>query len=187
MLDRGTDKRGRVADARKKIRGQLADQFRLEPGAYDHPDAIALTEQAQRYYVSIYGGPDSDPLGAADFAPPHGAFLLGYWDDEPAAMGGWHRCPGDSAFPGRRVGQIRRMFVRPDLRGRGLGRRLLRQLEERAVAGGVDLLVLASGRPQTEAIRLYRAAGYLDVPAFGYYADESEAVHLGKRLTRDLL
>lgn len=162
----------------------MSDRFRLEESGYDHPDAVALTEQAQQYYISIYGGPDSDPLGPADFAPPDGAFLLGYWDEEPAAMGGWHRYLDDSTFPGHRVGQIRRMFVRPDLRGRGLGRRLLHRLEERAVASGLDLLILTSGRPQTAAIGLYRAAGYLDVPVFGHYASEPEAVHLGKRLTR---
>ena len=159
--------------------------FRLVPGSYDHPDAVALSEQAQLYYISIYGGPDSDPLTAADFTPPHGGFRLGYVDDQPAAMGGWHRL-ADGPWPdGSRTGQLRRMFVRPDLRGHGLGQAVLRALEEDAAAAGIELLVLATGLPQVEANRLYRGAGYRDIPAFGYYAGVPGAVHLGKWLAAE--
>jgi len=43
-------------------------------------------------------------------------------------------------------------------------------------------MVLTTGRPQRDAIAFYRAAGYDDVPPFGYYAHVDTAVHLGKRL-----
>jgi ribosomal protein S18 acetylase RimI-like enzyme len=148
----------------------------LRTARYDHPDAVALTEQAQRYYVEVYGGPDDDPLTAESFAPPRGGFLLGYVGTAPVAMGGWFFGAEGRAY-------LRRMFVAPTHRRLGYGRRLLAALEADATAAGATELVLATGRPQAEAIALYRAAGYADVRPFGHYAGSDQAVHLGKRLT----
>ena len=47
---------------------------------YDHPDAVALTEAAQEFYVRIYGGPDGTPMAHEEFAAPYGAFFVGYLD-----------------------------------------------------------------------------------------------------------
>jgi ribosomal protein S18 acetylase RimI-like enzyme len=61
---------------------------------------------------------------------------------------------------------LKRMWVSPAVRGLGLGRRLLAELESEAVALGVRTLRLETNRALTEAIGLYRAAGFREVPAF---------------------
>ena len=156
--------------------------FELRPAGYDDPDAQAMTAEVQDYYVRIYGGPDRDPLTAADFSPPEGAFLIGYLAGEAVAMGGWLRYRGIPPLPAATPVQIRRMFVRERVRRQGVGQALLAGLEQSAAAAGADLILLSTGRRQPDAIALYRAAGYVDAPPFGYYSDSGGAVHLGKWL-----
>jgi putative acetyltransferase len=66
--------------------------------------------------------------------------------------------------------QIKRMFVRDDARGSGLGRRLLPALEEHAVRLGATRVVLETGLAQPDAVALYERAGYRRIPCFGAYA-----------------
>lgn len=150
----------------------------LRRGRPDEPDALLLNDEVQRWYVEIYGGPDDDPVDAAAFAAPRGAFLLGYDAGLPVAMGGWSfrtDAPGDA--------KIRRVFVRPEARGRGVAARLVAELERDAGAAGATRMVLTTGTPQVDAIRLYRGHGYTDIEPFGFYAGSAGAVHLGKALT----
>ena len=58
------------------------------------------------------------------------------------------------------------MWVAESARGRGLGRRLLLALEEEARTLGLSTLRLETNRALEEAIRLYRSAGYIEVPSF---------------------
>ncbi len=154
----------------------------LRAVGYDHPDAVALTAQAQLFYVEIYGGPDETPFTAAEFAPPAGEFLVGYLHGQPVAMGGWRfRAPGTPPTASRPA-EIKRMYVHESVRGRGLARLLLAALETRAAAAGADWMVLETGRPQVAAVELYRSGGYADIPLFSYYADSPLVLNLGKRL-----
>jgi ribosomal protein S18 acetylase RimI-like enzyme len=148
---------------------------------YDHPDAVALTEAAQQYYVRIYGGPDETPVGHDEFALPSGAFFVGYLEGEPVVMGGW-RFVEARISNASRPAEVKRMFVREDRRGLGLARWLLAALEADAAAAGADVMILETGSPQVAAVGLYRSSGYNDVDRFGYYADEPNAINLGKRL-----
>jgi ribosomal protein S18 acetylase RimI-like enzyme len=66
------------------------------------------------------------------------------------------------------------MWVSRTVRGLGVGRRLLTELESRAAAHGAPAVVLETNRSLTEAIGMYRAAGYREVPAFN---DEAYAHH----------
>jgi ribosomal protein S18 acetylase RimI-like enzyme len=160
---------------------QWADDVVIRQTDYRHPDAAALTETVQRFYADLYGGPDDSPVTNEEFAPPAGAFFIGYLGDRPVAMGGWRFTT--VAVPGaRRPAEIKRMYVAYDLRRRGLARRMLAVLESSAAAAGADAVILETGRPQTAAVALYRASGYTDVPGFGFYAAWPQSVSLGKRL-----
>ncbi|MGH3507063.1 MAG: GNAT family N-acetyltransferase [Nocardioidaceae bacterium] len=150
--------------------------------AYDDPDVTRLVEEVQRYYLRIYGGPDTSRVDPALFAPPGGAFYVGRLDRVPVAMGGWRLHQPGSAVLGHRAAEIKRMYVVEAARGRGLARAMLAHLEQTAIAAGADAMILETGREQPEAIALYRSAGYDDVPRFGHYAAEPEAVHLGRVL-----
>ncbi|MGI8985912.1 MAG: GNAT family N-acetyltransferase [Nocardioidaceae bacterium] len=149
---------------------------------YDHPDVALLTEQAQHLYLRLYGGHDDSPVAVDEFAAPRGGFVVAYDTDRPVAMGGWRLVPPVPPLPGRRPAEIKRMFVAPDRRRRGLARTVLAHLETGAASGGADWMVLETGVPQVEAIVLYRDCGYADVAKFGHYADSPLSVSLGKPL-----
>jgi len=106
-------------------------------------------------------------LEPADMAPPRGLLLLARLDGEAVGCGVlWHHGAG--------VADAKRMWVAPRARGIGLGRRLLAELEAHARAAGVRTLRLETNRALTEAISLYRAAGYDEVAPFN---DEPHAHH----------
>ena len=136
-----------------------------------HPDArravrAYVTELADRVEAGF------DPalsISATDdeMSPPAGLFLLATLHGEPAGCGALKFRPGARA-------EIKRMWVAPEARGLGLGRRLLTELEARAAARGVRTLRLETNRALTEAISLYRSAGYREVAAFN---DEPYADH----------
>jgi putative acetyltransferase len=78
--------------------------------------------------------------------------------------------------------EIKRMFVRAEARGAGLGRRLLDTLEDAARQKHISRISLETGIRQPEAIGLYRAAGYQDCPPFGSYNDDPLSLFMTKRL-----
>ncbi|AHI00742.1 GNAT family N-acetyltransferase [Kutzneria viridogrisea] len=141
----------------------------------DHPDAVVLTEQVQQEYVRRYGSADSTPMDAAQFRAPHGVFLVGYLDLLPVVCGGWR-------VHGEHEAEVKRMYVAPSARGRGLARALLAELERTARAAGRRRLVLETGIAQPEAIGLYTSSGYTAVPGFGVYKDYPESRYFGKTL-----
>jgi DNA-binding MarR family transcriptional regulator/GNAT superfamily N-acetyltransferase len=98
---------------------------------------------------------------------PSGAFLVAYLGDEPVGCGGIKLHPD-------RPAEIKRMWVAESARGVGLGRRLLEELERRAQTWGAPAARLDTNERLTEAIALYRSAGYVEVPAFN---DEPFAHH----------
>ncbi|NYG57062.1 GNAT family N-acetyltransferase [Nocardioides perillae] len=150
---------------------------------FDHPDAQLLVAEVQQEYVRRYGGPDETPLDAAYFEPPAGSFFVGYLGAEPVATGAWRRRDDVEALGSRTTAEVKRMYVRPAARGRGLARRVLAHLEATARAAGAEVMVLETGTMQPEALALYASSGYVAVPAFGHYADAPLSRHLGRRLT----
>ncbi|KAA1376299.1 GNAT family N-acetyltransferase [Aeromicrobium fastidiosum] len=147
--------------------------------SYASDDAQLLTVEVQAEYGRRYGGEgDISPIDLHQFDAPEGHFVMIYVDDVPAAMGGWRRGgPG-----GATDGEIKRMFVRPAFARRGLARTILAELERTAIAAGITRLVLETGTAQPEAIALYESSGYATIPAFGFYADYDDSVHLAKTI-----
>ena len=157
----------------------------LIPRPYGHPDVVALTTAVQAHYHQLYGGPgDESPVEAADFEAPTGHFVVGYLEGLPVAMGGWRRLGERPGLPSPNAAEVKRMYVAPSTRGRGLSRIVLAELEASARSAGVDWLVLETGRPQRSAIGLYRASGYTDVDGtpYGHYVGHPDAVHLGRSI-----
>jgi putative acetyltransferase len=79
--------------------------------------------------------------------------------------------------------EIKRMFVRPEFRGRGLGLEILRALELWAEESGWSACVLETGKKQPEAIQLYQKAGYGIIPNYGQYAGIENSVCMRKLLS----
>jgi len=149
-------------------------ELRVEP--YDGPVAQELITAVQQEYVARYGGPDDSPVDPDEFAPPYGCFVVGYDGVEPVATGGLRPAEDAGAM------EIKRMYVRPEWRGRGLARIVLADLEQRARDLGAKRIVLETGLRQPEAIRLYETSGYARIDGFGHYACSPMSVSFGKDL-----
>ena len=153
----------------------MTELLDLRDEAYDGPVAQAMVAAVQEEYVARYGGPDTSPVDPAEFAPPRGRFLVGYVGDVPVATGGWRRVDPDAV-------EIKRMYVVPQWRGRGLSRQMLGRLEQLAVECGATRVLLETGLAQPEAMRLYETSGYTRVEGFGHYRCNEQAVSYGKVL-----
>ncbi|WP_245680979.1 GNAT family N-acetyltransferase [Glycomyces harbinensis] len=142
---------------------------------FDSPVAQTLCDEIQAEYVRRYGGGDETALGAGDFDPPNGDFLVAYDESgEPLGCGGWRTHEDDA--------EMKRVYVREHARRQGLARRLVAAVEASAAAAGRRRLILETGPEQPEAIAMYRALGYVPVTPFGFYASEEGSLHLGKEL-----
>jgi len=91
--------------------------------------------------------------------PPAGEFHVVYLRGEAIGCGAVKHHPGEPA-------EIKRMWLSPDARGLGLGRRLLEHLEERARAGGARVAHIETSAVLDEALALYASTGWVDVPPF---------------------
>lgn len=150
---------------------RLRTELRIERVPMEHPDALRLIAEVQQEYVARYGGPDDTPIEPGYFDPPHGSFFLGYLEDEPVVTGAWRRRDDVVVEGTRETAEVKRMYVVPRARGRGLARRMLAHLEDTARDAGARVMVLETGLRQPEAIALYISAGYVPIPGFGYYKD----------------
>ena len=159
-----------------------APTVRLAATAVCDPDVQQLVAEVQAYYVSIYGGPDDSPIDHDEFTSPAGHFVLVRDDEGPVAMGGWRRRPDLDERFGMTTAEVKRMYVTPRARRRGISRLVLDELEATAADAGVAMLVLETGVIQQDAIALYTSSGYTRTVDFGHYADSELSRCYAKRL-----
>ena len=115
------------------------------------------------------------PADPDEMRLPSGVFLIAFRDAEPIGCGAL-KLHGDEPT------ELKRMWVASTARGLGSGRRLLEALEQRALELGSSTVRLETNRALTEAISMYRSAGYREVDAFN---DEPYGDHwFEKRLAR---
>lgn len=144
----------------------------------DHPDAqyclrSYFTELHERF-ESGFDPAQSLLPDAGELRPPSGLFLVARLHGEPVGCAGLKLPPSAAA-------EVKRMWVAPHTRRLGLGRRLLADLEERAVRHGCGVLRLDTNKALSGAISLYESCGFQQVSAFN---DEPYAHHwFEKRIT----
>jgi GNAT superfamily N-acetyltransferase len=134
---------------------------------WDDPDVQRLTAAQQVELRARYdgAGEPGTPPSAADVS-----VVLLARDSSGLALGcGALRHLGDD------VAEVKRMYVVPEARGRGVSKAVLAGLEAAAVSRGWTTLRLETGPRQPEAMRLYEGAGYRAIGAFGAYVDAADA------------
>jgi DNA-binding MarR family transcriptional regulator/GNAT superfamily N-acetyltransferase len=185
LLDRGSDELARsfleplsesrrtrlvtaMAEVERLLTGALVEVRAVDPA---HPDAqMCLREyfvELGRRFETGFDPARSIPAELHELRPPAGVFLVATLRSEPVGCGGLK-------FHGDEPTELKRMWVADSVRGLGIGRRLLAELESCAVAAGTRVLRLETNKTLTEAISLYRSAGYHEVDAFN---DEPYAHH----------
>jgi putative acetyltransferase len=127
------------------------------------PDAATLIAALDRELLERYPGMPIHGIDAAGFVQSGGVFLIGRIDGQAVASGAVRPI-------GERIAEVKRMYVCPEFRGRGLARAVLAALEASAAVLGHRTIRLETGDGQPEAIALYSSAGYRPVPCFGEYA-----------------
>jgi len=140
---------------------------RLTPASWDDTEVQRLTTAQQAELRARYegGGEPGTPPSAADVS-----VVLVARDVDGTAVG----CGALRALGGD-VAEVKRMYVVPAARGRGVSKLLLAGLEAAARERGWTTLRLETGPRQPEAIALYERAGYRPIPAFGAYVDAPDA------------
>jgi GNAT superfamily N-acetyltransferase len=136
----------------------MALELRTIPA--DSDDAVRLVEEMWSTVTAMYEYRGPSPSATTDdFSPPGGAFVAVYEDGVAVAGGGVKRLQDG-------IGEIKRMYVAPAARGRGVSRLLLAGLEDVARELGYSRLRLDTGEHQHAALRLYPSAGYSEVPDY---------------------
>jgi DNA-binding MarR family transcriptional regulator len=156
----------------------LASSVEIRPVDPEHRDArCCLAEYVAELNRRSTRGFDPSVGATAlphEVRPPAGEFFVAYLHGEAIGCGAVKHHADAPA-------EIKRMWIAPEARGLGLGRRLLEKLEACALAGGARVAHIETSAVLGEALALYRSAGWVEVPAFN---DEPFADHwLEKALT----
>ena len=145
------------------------DRFTISEEPADGPDVAWCFAQ---YYAELAGefGYDVDtalPLGVDELTRPAGLVMIVRDEGEPAGCGAVKLLDGG-------IGEIKRMWLDPKVRGHGLGGRLLDALEAAATAEGKRVARLETNGQLRAALSMYRRHGYVEVEPFN---DEPFATH----------
>lgn len=141
----------------------------------DQPEVIALIAELDAYQDSLYPAEARYALDLASLQMPNVAFAVAR-DTSNKAIG----C--GAVVRSETIGELKRMYVRPQNRGQGVAQKLLTQLESSAVNMGCQQLLLETGPFQPAALAFYEKQGFARRGPFGAYAEHPLSVFMGKRL-----
>lgn len=144
---------------------------RLEPGS---EQGRALIEELDSYLLNLYP-PESNYLdSAAELAKPHVRFVGAF--ENGSAIG----CGAVKLMDG--YAEIKRIYINPKQRGKGLGKRILSELECIAGRAGRRIVRLETGTRQPEALVLFERNGYIRTGPYADYRDDPLSVFMEKTL-----
>jgi putative acetyltransferase len=131
----------------------------------DSPDAATLVTALEAHLEQLYPAVSRHGYSVERLVGEGVHFFLLRSDGVAAGCGGI-LFAGDGVA---RYGEIKRMYVRPEYRGSGFGRLLLKHLVAHARSHRVSMVRLETGVYQLEAVALYEGMGFVRVPPFGPY------------------
>jgi putative acetyltransferase len=159
---------------------RFAAMLHVDPEDPHSPVARALIAQLSRELAERY--PEDVGGGAGNFMPedatvPRSIFLVAWFGSDAAGCGALR--PFDAAAG---TAEIKRMFVAPKARGKGIGREILRELEKHARGFGYTPLCLETGVRQPEAMALYEKSGFTPIPKYPPYENNPHSVCFAKTI-----
>jgi putative acetyltransferase len=146
----------------------------VDPRSADARRLLALSEA---YLSTLYPAESNHFETPEALAQPHVRFIGIHSGGELIACGGAKLMQDDG-----RYGEIKRVFVLPEHRGKGLARAIMATLESLLRREGYPLARLETGISQPEALGLYRTLGYVERTPFGAYRPDPLSVFMEKRL-----
>jgi putative acetyltransferase len=150
------------------------NQTVLKRTSNTEPDFKNLISKLDKYLSIVNGDKDAfyapnNVLGPLDTA------VIAYYNDKPVGCGCFKRFDEQSV-------EIKRMYVDPELRGRGIASAVLNELEKWAKENGFKYTVLETGLKLDDANALYRKQGYKIIENYGQYAGIKSSVCMKKNL-----
>ena len=106
------------------------DPITIQPARPDAPEAVALINELEATLAPLYPGASMHGYSVEKLIAQKVAFFILRVDGQPAGCGGVQ-------FYGKDYGEVKRIFVRPQFRGRGLSKRMMAFLEEYTRAAGI--------------------------------------------------
>lgn len=139
-------------------------------------DFILLSSMLDSYLNNLAGGEENRakyiPYNQPDDIE---CVVLVYNGDSPIGCAGFKKYDNESA-------EVKRVFIKNGYRGKGISRRLMNFLEDKAKEKGYRSLILETGEPLIEAMGLYSSIGYNVIPNYGQYVNMSDSICMMKKL-----
>lgn len=144
----------------------------------NQPEVIALIAELDAYQDTLYPAEARYALDLDSLSKPNVLFAVARADDGAAIGCG-------AVVLGETYGEVKRMYVRPEARGRGVARQLCQALEAVARAKGCRKLMLETGPYQPEALAFYARQGFVRCGPFGGYPDHPLSVFMSKQVSQE--
>ena len=141
----------------------------------DQPDVLALLAKADERSASLYPEDSRHGLAVPALVSCGVRFFVARQDGHALGCGGYVLLPEKAA-------EVKRLFVDPAARGRGIGAAIVRTVEAAAAGEGVRTLFLETGVKSFEALRLYRRLGFAECGPFAAYRPDPLSVFMAKPL-----
>ncbi len=167
--DRFWTKRATLVSRRRTLKAAI----RIESPRQD--DVMRLLAALDAYLESLYPPESNHILDIDTLCAPNIRFFVARRRGEAVGCGALR-------IDATGYGEVKRMYVHPEARGRKLGRAILTRIEEQASREGLRRMRLETGIHQVEALHLYRRAGYAERGPFGEYASDPLSHFMEKRI-----
>jgi putative acetyltransferase len=146
----------------------------IKPVDPNQNEVMHLIEQLDAYQSSLYP-PESNHLDSIDELSQSNAFFL-------AAYMGSEICGIGSVKLIDEYGEIKRVYVPSNQRGKGIAKAIIKELESHLIKQAVSYARLETGIYQQEAIKLYETLGYYRIDPFGEYKADPLSVFMEKEM-----
>ena len=161
----------------------MSGDVTITPAVLDDPDVARLIAALDADLDERYADDDDEDdvdramlnLLGPDVAPPKGTLLVARLDGVAVGCGAIRRHDAETA-------EVKRMYVTPAARGRGIAAAILAALEAAAADLGYRRVILETGTRQEEAMRLYETRGWTPIENFGAYRTSPLSRSFGKSL-----
>ena len=150
--------------------------MRLALESADQPDIIALVDALDAYQGALYPPESNYHLSVAELKASNVLFSVAR-DEDGVALG----CGAVVLLDG--YGELKRMYVNPTQRGRGIAKAIIISLEQEAATRECTVLRLETGIHQAEALGLYQRAGYARRGPYGDYPNDPLSVFMEKKIS----
>jgi len=141
-----------------------------------HSDFINLCQQLDNNLNGVIGEQKQENYNQYNQLHDIHDVWIAYSDSTPVGCAAFKQYEND-------IAEVKRVFVKPEYRGKGISKVLMKALEEKALESGYNKLILETGKHLKEAIGLYQKSGYITIGNYGQYKDFPDSICMEIKLT----